>query len=82
MTGVETDGHATSNGWKAVGFCFVMAFTAELVLKLFAFGWLFFTEGWNVFDFFIVTISLVEGILYLLTSDDDSGGQPSLTPSL
>lgn len=34
-------------------------FVAELVLKLFAFGFGFFKRGWNIFDFVIVGISLV-----------------------
>jgi voltage-gated sodium channel len=34
-------------------------FVAEIVLKLLAFGPRFFRSGWNLFDFFIVGISLV-----------------------
>ena len=33
-------------------------FVAELLAKLFAFGWRYFTNGWNVFDFIIVGIAL------------------------
>ncbi len=33
-------------------------FVAELLAKLFAFGWRYFTSGWNVFDFVIVGIAL------------------------
>ncbi len=33
-------------------------FVAELLAKLFAFGWRYFTSGWNVFDFIIVSIAL------------------------
>ncbi len=33
-------------------------FVAELLAKLFAFGWRYFTNGWNVFDFVIVGIAL------------------------
>lgn len=34
-------------------------FVIELVLKLFAKGWRFFRDPWNIFDFFIIGISLV-----------------------
>ncbi len=34
-------------------------FVTEILLKLVAFDWRFFTSGWNVFDFLIVGISLV-----------------------
>lgn len=34
-------------------------FVAEIVLKLYARGWRFFTRGWDVFDFLVVAIALV-----------------------
>lgn len=34
-------------------------FVVELVLRLYAHGWRFFTDPWNVFDFLIVGISLL-----------------------
>jgi voltage-gated sodium channel len=34
-------------------------FTVELALRLYAFGWRFFRDSWNVFDFVIVGISLI-----------------------
>ena len=34
-------------------------FIAEIALKLYAHGWRFFRQGWNVFDFSIVAIALV-----------------------
>lgn len=34
-------------------------FVAEMVLKLVAFGWRYFRDPWNVFDFTVVTIALV-----------------------
>ncbi|MFI7676071.1 ion transporter [Actinophytocola sp. NPDC049390] len=34
-------------------------FTVELVLRLYAHGWRFFRDSWNVFDFVIVAISLI-----------------------
>ncbi|MDJ0628473.1 MAG: ion transporter [Rhodobacter sp.] len=36
-------------------------FVVELLLKLYAFGPRFFRDGWNVFDFLIVGVSLVPG---------------------
>lgn len=43
-------------------------FVVEILLKLIAFGWRFFTRAWNIFDFVIVSISLVpasEGLTVL-----------------
>ena len=34
-------------------------FVIEILTKLFAFGWRFFRNPWNVFDFIIVTIALI-----------------------
>ena len=34
-------------------------FVVELVMRLYAHGWRFFTDSWNVFDFLIVGISLL-----------------------
>ncbi len=34
-------------------------FVAELVLRIFAYGWRFFTQPWSLFDFFVVGIALV-----------------------
>ena len=36
-------------------------FVAEIAMKIVAQGWRFFTQGWNLFDFTIVGISLVPG---------------------
>ncbi len=33
-------------------------FVLELLTKLFAFGWRYFTSGWNIFDFLIIGIAL------------------------
>jgi voltage-gated sodium channel len=34
-------------------------FVVELVLRLYAHGWRFFTDSWSVFDFIVVSISLI-----------------------
>lgn len=34
-------------------------FVAELLIKLYARGWRFFQDGWNVFDFIVVAIALI-----------------------
>jgi voltage-gated sodium channel len=40
---------------------FLTLFVIEIGLKLYARGWRFFTDPWNVFDFVIVGIALVPG---------------------
>jgi hypothetical protein len=37
-----------------VNFGFALIFTAEAILKIFAFGKVYFEDGWNNFDFFVV----------------------------
>ncbi|MGO2112126.1 MAG: ion transporter [Pseudoclavibacter sp.] len=43
----------------AIDAVFLGIFVVELACKLFARGWKFFTDGWNIFDFLIVAIALV-----------------------
>ena len=39
---------------------FTWTFAVEMVIKQFALGKTYFSSGWNVFDFFIVMVSLYE----------------------
>ncbi|KAG9474421.1 hypothetical protein GDO78_004626 [Eleutherodactylus coqui] len=45
-----------------INLVFIVVFTAECVLKMFALRYYFFTVGWNIFDFVVVIIS-VAGIV-------------------
>lgn len=40
---------------------FIVVFSGECVLKLFALRQYFFTNGWNVFDFIVVILSIAGG---------------------
>ncbi|CAL8339270.1 unnamed protein product [Merluccius merluccius] len=42
-----------------VNFVFIVAFTTEFVLKLFALRHYYFTIGWNIFDVVVVILSIV-----------------------
>lgn len=42
---------------KIIDFIILVIFTAEIILKFYAYRWDFFKSGWNVFDLFIVTIA-------------------------
>ncbi|XP_066554832.1 sodium channel protein type 4 subunit alpha B [Amia ocellicauda] len=42
-----------------INLVFIMVFTAECVLKMFALRHYFFTIGWNIFDFVVVILSIV-----------------------
>jgi voltage-gated sodium channel len=60
--GLETSTHMTDNygGLLHVADRVMLGiFVVELTLRLYAAGGRFFTESWNVFDFVIVTISLL-----------------------
>ena len=42
-----------------VNFIFIVVFTTEFVLKLFALRHYYFTNGWNIFDVVVVILSIV-----------------------
>lgn len=42
-----------------INFVFVIFFTCECVLKMFALRHYYFTIGWNIFDFVVVILSIV-----------------------
>ena len=44
---------------------FIVVFTTECILKIFALRQYYFTEPWNVFDFVVVVLSIC-GELYIL----------------
>uniref|UniRef100_A0A8C5CB19 Sodium channel protein n=1 Tax=Gadus morhua TaxID=8049 RepID=A0A8C5CB19_GADMO len=58
---VETDDQTdeTEHILYWVNFVFIVAFTTEFVLKLFALRHYYFTIGWNVFDVVVVILSVV-----------------------
>ncbi|KAI7807240.1 putative sodium channel [Triplophysa rosa] len=58
---VETDDQSeeTENILYWVNFIFIVSFTGEFVLKLFALRHYYFTNGWNIFDCVVVILSIV-----------------------
>uniref|UniRef100_A0A8C9ST06 Sodium channel protein n=1 Tax=Scleropages formosus TaxID=113540 RepID=A0A8C9ST06_SCLFO len=58
---VETDGQTQEmeNILYWVNFIFIVVFTTEFVLKLFALRHYYFTIGWNIFDVVVVILSIV-----------------------
>jgi len=60
--GLETSGAVMAKAGPLLHFldrAVLAIFVMELLAKLFAFGWRYFTNGWNVFDFIIVGIALL-----------------------
>ncbi|MBC6442724.1 MAG: ion transporter [Rhodobacteraceae bacterium] len=61
VLGLDTSGTARSffGDWiGAIDQVCLAIFVVELLLKLFAYGWRFFANAWNIFDFIVVGISL------------------------
>ncbi|XP_030632858.1 sodium channel, voltage gated, type VIII, alpha subunit b isoform X1 [Chanos chanos] len=58
---VETDDQSQEmeNILYWINFIFIVAFTGEFVLKLFALRHYYFTNGWNIFDCVVVILSIV-----------------------
>lgn len=48
-----------------VNFVFIVIFTGEFLLKLFALRHYYFTNGWNIFDVVVVILSIVGKYLEL-----------------
>jgi len=57
---METDEHATTEVWMTTLTFFSICFAIELGIKIFAFGLIFFTDNFNIFDLIIVSLSWVE----------------------
>ncbi|CAG14345.1 unnamed protein product, partial [Tetraodon nigroviridis] len=64
---VETDDQSkdTEDVLYWVNFVFIVVFTGEFLLKLFALRHYYFTNGWNVFDVVVVILSIVGKYLAL-----------------
>ncbi|XP_076615923.1 sodium channel protein type 4 subunit alpha A [Chaetodon auriga] len=62
---VETDNQSAEKEefLFKVNVAFIVVFTGECVLKLFALRQYFFTNGWNVFDFVVVILSIAGTML-------------------
>lgn len=58
---VETDDQSneTEEVLYWVNFVFIVIFTGEFLLKLFALRHYYFTNGWNIFDVVVVILSIV-----------------------
>ena len=58
---VETDDQSdeTEHVLYWVNFIFIVVFTTEFLLKLFALRHYYFTNGWNIFDVVVVILSIV-----------------------
>lgn len=58
---VETDDQSpeTEEVLYWVNFVFIVVFTGEFLLKLFALRHYYFTNGWNIFDVVVVILSIV-----------------------
>lgn len=62
MLGFKTSEEFTSsigNFWFYIDLAITLYFLFELVVKISVDGWKFFKSGWNIFDFIIVTVTLI-----------------------
>lgn len=74
---VETDDQSelkTSVLYK-INLVFIVIFTGECVLKMFALRHYFFTVGWNIFDFVVVILSILGESCWSHQSLRDPTGQ-------
>jgi hypothetical protein len=75
IMGVNADhGDPHEAAWVHVEMAFVSIFIIEVLLKIFGFGIiLFFIDLWNVFDFVVITTSMVELGATYAALDSDAG---------
>lgn len=65
---VETDDQSaeTTEVLHKINIFFIIIFTGECLLKMISLRHYFFTNGWNVFDFIVVVLSII-GMTFLCT---------------
>jgi len=70
--GIQAD-YPDATVWDPVEYVFISIFCLELAAKMIGFGMTFWTEWWNILDFFIIGASLVEILLKLTVETKTSG---------
>ena len=69
LLGISIDNEGfDSDGY--LEYIFTAIFTMEVILKIFGLGNLFWIDGWNIFDFIVVTASLVEVVVTAVLQTD------------
>eukprot|EP00928_Gymnodinium_smaydae_P014517 TRINITY_DN15333_c0_g1_i1.p1 TRINITY_DN15333_c0_g1~~TRINITY_DN15333_c0_g1_i1.p1 ORF type:complete len:534 (+),score=155.53 TRINITY_DN15333_c0_g1_i1:61-1662(+) len=70
---LQTDFYEMKELWSIVNCCFLLFFVVELALRLYTYRCTFFYNGdwaWNIFDFAIVALSLIDFIFMLIVADE------------
>ena len=63
--------------WRTSNYIFSAVFIIEMLIKMGAYGINYFRDGWNLFDFFLVSASVVDIMLELASSSN-----PSFNPTI
>lgn len=63
---------------ETINYIFTAIFTIEALLKIFAHGFDYFKEGWNIFDFLIVLVSYITIIISQMSSASISPKQTTI----
>jgi len=72
LIGVQLDYGGDETAWESIDAAFLLIFTVEAVVRLIGFGWLFFTDSWNLLDFSVVVVGLVDWIISASTGGDSN----------
>lgn len=82
MVETDTQSKQMENILYWINLVFVIFFTCECVLKMFALRHYYFTIGWNIFDFVVVILSIVgewtPAVRVRFLRAVSQGGQPAL----
>jgi voltage-gated sodium channel len=74
--GIETDSrdpYNTDMRWDIVEWCFLFIFTVEMLLRMRQYKFKYFSDGWNVFDFILVSSGYVSLFLMRVLKTSDGG---------
>jgi len=75
IIGIQADDTTTDQVvWDVFEAFFVIVFTAECIIKNLAMGSHFWGDGWNIFDFVIVFLSLVDVVLQSVIGSSEGSG--------
>lgn len=73
--GIELDNHEDQDDdgpWRGIELAFVIIFLIEIALRLIVGRFRFFCDGWNLFDFVLVTLAAVDTCILTYVQEDSS----------
>jgi len=81
VIGIETDKRnpylESQLGWDIVEWMFLVVFTIEMLMRFYHWGKRYFCDGWNIFDFVLVSSGYFSVVIANIESQNEDGEQTS-----